>query len=174
MRARAFWWRSAAPTGCRFRELAREAGVFARRAGTPLHRPPWFVYRAGRPGFRAAGHRPRRGSAALPGCCVGVCAVRHRASGPLPGECSTGRCSTRRTRELVAAEAAAGDELSPRRSVAAGSARPGGFRVVHNSRLGHWCMGFRCCGLNDAVNPELKAADPMATVQRIAIMLFEE
>jgi hypothetical protein len=28
--------------------------------------------------------------------------------------------------------------------------------------------------LNDAVNPELKATDPLATVQRIAMMLFEE
>jgi hypothetical protein len=28
--------------------------------------------------------------------------------------------------------------------------------------------------LNDAVNPELKATDPMATVERIAMMLFEE
>jgi hypothetical protein len=28
--------------------------------------------------------------------------------------------------------------------------------------------------LNDAVNAEVKAADPMATVERIAVMLFEE
>jgi hypothetical protein len=28
--------------------------------------------------------------------------------------------------------------------------------------------------LNDAVNPELKATDPMETVERIAMMLFEE
>jgi len=28
--------------------------------------------------------------------------------------------------------------------------------------------------LNEAVNPELKAADPMASVERIAMMLFEE
>jgi hypothetical protein len=28
--------------------------------------------------------------------------------------------------------------------------------------------------LNDAVNAELKATDPMATVERIAAMLFDE
>ena len=34
--------------------------------------------------------------------------------------------------------------------------------------------GFSMLWLNDAVNAELKAADPMATVERIAVMLFEE
>jgi hypothetical protein len=34
--------------------------------------------------------------------------------------------------------------------------------------------GFSMLWLNDAVNPELKATDPMETVERIATMLFEE
>jgi hypothetical protein len=75
--------------------------------------------------------------------------------------------------ELVAAEAAAGDELS--RGVVSlpdrhARADPGG------AQLAAWSLvhGFSMLWLNDAVNPELKASDPMATVQRIAMMLFEE
>ena len=75
--------------------------------------------------------------------------------------------------ELVAAESAAAEELS--RGVASlpdrhAQADPGG------AQLAAWSLvhGFSMLWLNDAVNPELKATDPMATVQRIAMMLFEE
>jgi hypothetical protein len=33
--------------------------------------------------------------------------------------------------------------------------------------------GFATLWLNDAVNPGVKATDPMRTVERIAMMLFE-
>jgi len=75
--------------------------------------------------------------------------------------------------ELVAAESAAADELS--RGVASlpdrhAQADPRG------AQLAAWSLvhGFSMLWLNDAVNPELKATDPMATVERIATMLFEE
>jgi hypothetical protein len=75
--------------------------------------------------------------------------------------------------ELVAAESAAGEELS--RGVASlpdrhAQADPRG------AQLAAWSLvhGFSMLWLNDAVNPELKATDPMATVERIATMLFEE
>jgi AcrR family transcriptional regulator len=75
--------------------------------------------------------------------------------------------------DLVAAESAAGDELS--RGVASlpdrhAQADPRG------AQLAAWSLvhGFSMLWLNDAVNTELKATDPMATVQRIAMMLFEE
>jgi hypothetical protein len=77
------------------------------------------------------------------------------------------------SRELAAAEAAAGAELS--RGVASlpdqhAQADPGG------AQLAAWSLvhGFSMLWLNDAVNAEVKAADPMATVERIAVMLFEE
>jgi AcrR family transcriptional regulator len=75
--------------------------------------------------------------------------------------------------ELAAAEAAAGAELS--RGVASlpdqhAQADPGG------AQLAAWSLvhGFSMLWLNDAVNAELKAVDPLATVERIAAMLFEE
>jgi AcrR family transcriptional regulator len=75
--------------------------------------------------------------------------------------------------ELAAAEAAAGAELS--RGVASlpdrhAQSDPGG------AQLAAWSMvhGFSMLWLNHAVNAELKATDPIATVERIASMLFEE
>ena len=75
--------------------------------------------------------------------------------------------------ELAAAEAAAGAELS--RGVASlpdphAQADPGG------AQLAAWSLvhGFSMLWLNDAVNPDVKAGDPMATVERIAKMLFDE
>jgi AcrR family transcriptional regulator len=75
--------------------------------------------------------------------------------------------------ELTAAEAAAGAELS--RGVASlpdqhAQSDPGG------AQLAAWSLvhGFSMLWLNDAVNAELKATDPIATVERIASMLFEE
>jgi AcrR family transcriptional regulator len=75
-------------------------------------------------------------------------------------------------RELVAAQAAAGAELS--RGVASlpdqhAKADPAG------AELAAWSLvhGFSMLWLNDAVNARLKATDPMATVERIARMLFE-
>jgi AcrR family transcriptional regulator len=74
--------------------------------------------------------------------------------------------------ELAAAQAAAGAELS--RGVASlsdqhAAADPAG------AELAAWSLvhGFSMLWLNDAVNPELKATDPMATVERIARMLFD-
>ena len=76
-------------------------------------------------------------------------------------------------RELAAAQAAAGAELS--RGVASlpdqhAQADPPG------AELAAWSLvhGFSMLWLNDAVNARLKATDPMATVERIATMLFDE
>jgi AcrR family transcriptional regulator len=76
-------------------------------------------------------------------------------------------------RELAAAEAAAGSELS--RGVASlpdqhAQADPAG------AQLAAWSLvhGFSMLWLDDAVNAGVKAGDPMATVERIATMLFEE
>jgi AcrR family transcriptional regulator len=76
-------------------------------------------------------------------------------------------------RELAAAEAAAGAELS--RGVASlpdqhAQADPAG------AQLAAWSLvhGFSMLWLDDAVNAGVKAGDPMATVERIATMLFEE
>jgi AcrR family transcriptional regulator len=76
-------------------------------------------------------------------------------------------------RELAAAQAAAGAELS--RGVASlpdqhAKADPSG------AELAAWSLvhGFSMLWLNDAVNARLKATDPIATVERIATMLFEE
>jgi AcrR family transcriptional regulator len=74
--------------------------------------------------------------------------------------------------ELAAAEAAAGAELS--RGVATlrdphAQADPAG------AQLAAWSLvhGFSMLWLNDAVNAQVKEADPMETVMRIATMLFE-
>lgn len=74
--------------------------------------------------------------------------------------------------ELVAAQAAAGAELS--RGVASlpdrhAQADPAG------AELAAWSLvhGFSMLWLNDAVNARVKATDPMAIVDRIAGMLFE-
>ncbi|MDT5233397.1 MAG: hypothetical protein QOI39_3897 [Mycobacterium sp.] len=76
-------------------------------------------------------------------------------------------------RELAAAEAAAGAELS--RGVASlpdqhAQADPAG------AQLAAWSLvhGFSMLWLDDAVDAGVKAGDPMATVERIATMLFEE
>ena len=76
--------------------------------------------------------------------------------------------------ELVAAEAAAGGRAVPRRRVTAGPARA--KADPRGAQLAAWSLvhGFSMLWLNDAVNPELKATDPMETVERIATMLFEE
>jgi hypothetical protein len=76
-------------------------------------------------------------------------------------------------RELAGAEAAAAAELS--RGVASlpdqhAQADPAG------AQLAAWSLvhGFSMLWLDDAVNAGVKAGDPMATVERIATMLFEE
>jgi AcrR family transcriptional regulator len=75
-------------------------------------------------------------------------------------------------RDLVTAQAAAGAELS--RGVASlanqrANADPAG------AELAAWSLvhGFSMLWLNDAVGAEVKAIDPMATVGRIATMLFQ-
>jgi len=74
--------------------------------------------------------------------------------------------------ELVAAEAAAGAELS--RGVATLSDRNARADPA-GAELAAWSLvhGFSMLWLNDAVNARVKAADPMRTVERIARMLFE-
>jgi AcrR family transcriptional regulator len=76
-------------------------------------------------------------------------------------------------RDLAAAEAAAGEELS--RGVASlpdqhAKADPAG------AELAAWSLvhGFSMLWLNDAVKARVKGTDPMHTVERIAKMLFEE
>ena len=76
-------------------------------------------------------------------------------------------------RELAAAQAAASAELS--RGVASlpdqhAQADPRG------AQLAAWSLvhGFSMLWLNDAVNADVKADDPIASVERIARMLFEE
>lgn len=75
--------------------------------------------------------------------------------------------------ELATAEAAAGAELS--RGVATlrdrnAHADPAG------AQLAAWSLvhGFSMLWINDAVNAQVRALDPMDTVMRIATMLFEE
>ena len=74
--------------------------------------------------------------------------------------------------ELVAAESAAGAELS--RGAASLSDRHA-QADPRGAQLAAWSLvhGFSMLWLNDAVNPELRATDPMATVERIARMLFD-
>ena len=75
-------------------------------------------------------------------------------------------------RELAAAQAAAGAELS--RGVAS---LPDQHAKADQAgaELAAWSLvhGFSMLWLNDAVNPELKTTDPMVTVERIATMLFD-
>jgi AcrR family transcriptional regulator len=74
--------------------------------------------------------------------------------------------------ELATAEAAAGAELSrgvatlrdPNARADPGAAELAAWSLVH---------GFSMLWLNDAVNARVKAADPMASVERIATMLFQ-
>ena len=74
--------------------------------------------------------------------------------------------------ELVAAEAAAGEELS--RGVASLSDRHA-QADPRGAQLAAWSLvhGFSMLWLNDAVNSQVRQADPMDTVMRIATMLFE-
>jgi AcrR family transcriptional regulator len=74
--------------------------------------------------------------------------------------------------ELAAAEAAAGAELS--RGVAT-LRDPNARADPAAAQLAAWSLvhGFSTLWLNDAVNAQIKQADPMDTVARIATMLFE-
>jgi AcrR family transcriptional regulator len=74
--------------------------------------------------------------------------------------------------ELAAAESAAGAELS--RGVATLS-DPGACADPAGAQLAAWSLvhGFSMLWLNDAVNAQVRQADPMDTVTRIATMLFE-
>jgi AcrR family transcriptional regulator len=76
-------------------------------------------------------------------------------------------------RELGAAEAGAGAKLS--RGVASLPDQHAQADLA-GAQLAAWSLvhGFSMLWLNDAVNPRIKASDPMATVERIATMLFEE
>lgn len=73
---------------------------------------------------------------------------------------------------LAAAEAAAGAELS--RGVAT-LRDPNAHADPASAQLAAWSLvhGFCTLWLNDAVNSQVKAADPMDTVMRIATMLFD-
>jgi AcrR family transcriptional regulator len=74
--------------------------------------------------------------------------------------------------ELVAAEAAAGEELS--RGVGT-LADPHAKADPAGGELAAWSLvhGFSMLWLNGAVNAETAATDPMSTVERIATMLFD-
>jgi AcrR family transcriptional regulator len=74
--------------------------------------------------------------------------------------------------ELAAAEAAAGAELS--RGVAT-LRDPNARADPAAAQLAAWSLvhGFSTLWLNDAVNAQIKQADPMDTAMRIATMLFE-
>jgi AcrR family transcriptional regulator len=74
--------------------------------------------------------------------------------------------------ELAAAEAAAGSELS--RGVAT-LRDPNARADPAAAQLAAWSLvhGFSTLWLNEAVNAQIKKADPMDTVMRIATMLFE-
>jgi len=74
--------------------------------------------------------------------------------------------------ELAAAEAAAGAELS--RGVAT-LGDPNARADPAGAQLAAWSLvhGFSTLWLNDAVNAQVRRADPMDTVMRIATMLFE-
>jgi AcrR family transcriptional regulator len=76
-------------------------------------------------------------------------------------------------RELAAAQAAAGAELS---QGVASLPDPHAKADPAGAELAAWSLvhGFSMLWLNDAVNARLKGTDPMATVERIATMLFEE
>jgi AcrR family transcriptional regulator len=74
--------------------------------------------------------------------------------------------------ELAAAEAAAGAELS----CGVATLRDRNARAdPAGAQLAAWSLvhGFSMLWLNDAVNPQVREADPMDTVTRIAKMLFE-
>ncbi|MDQ2625936.1 MAG: TetR/AcrR family transcriptional regulator [Actinomycetota bacterium] len=73
---------------------------------------------------------------------------------------------------LTAAETAAAAELS--RGVA-GLADPHARDDPVGAELAAWSLvhGFSTLWLNDAVDPAVKATDPMRTVERIARMLFD-
>lgn len=75
--------------------------------------------------------------------------------------------------ELAAAEAAAAAELS--RGVETLS-DPNARADPAGAQLAAWSLvhGFAMLWLNDAINAEARAADPMDTVARIAAMLFTE
>jgi AcrR family transcriptional regulator len=74
--------------------------------------------------------------------------------------------------ELAAAEAAAGAELS--RGVAT-LRDPNARADPAGAQLAAWSLvhGFSMLWLNDAVNTQVRQADPMDTVMRIATMLFD-
>lgn len=74
--------------------------------------------------------------------------------------------------ELVAAQAAAGAELS--RGVAT-LTDPKACADPAGAELAAWALvhGFSTLWLNDAVDARVEAADPMRTVERIARLLFD-
>jgi AcrR family transcriptional regulator len=73
---------------------------------------------------------------------------------------------------LVAAEAAAGAELS--RGVRTLADRHAKADPA-SAELAAWSLvhGFSMLWLNDVVSEEVKAADPMETIERMALMLFD-
>ncbi|HEY9303658.1 MAG TPA: TetR/AcrR family transcriptional regulator [Mycobacterium sp.] len=159
------------PDQVSLRELAREAGVshaapahhFTDRRGlfTALAAEGFELLAAG-----LAGARPRFLDAAL---AYVRFALEHPGHYRVMFDKSLVDPSNR---ELTAAQAAAGTELS--RGVVSlpdqhAKADPAG------AELAAWSLvhGFSMLWLNDAVNERLKATDPMATVERIAGMLFE-
>jgi AcrR family transcriptional regulator len=74
--------------------------------------------------------------------------------------------------DLVAAEQAAATELA--RGVGS-LADPKAAADPEGARLAAWSLvhGFSMLWLNDAVNSETRAADPIALIERIGLMLFD-
>jgi AcrR family transcriptional regulator len=158
--------------GVSLRELAREAGV---SHAAPAHhftdRRGLFTALAAQ-GFELlaaalAAARPRFLDAAL---AYVRFAIEHPGHYRVMFDKSLVDASNR---ELVDAEAAAGAELA---EGVASLPDPHAQADPAGARLAAWSLvhGFSMLWLNDAVNAEVKAADPMAEVERIARMLFEE
>jgi AcrR family transcriptional regulator len=158
--------------GVSLRELAREAGV---SHAAPAHhftdRRGLFTALAAQ-GFELlaaalAAARPRFLDAAL---AYVRFAIEHPGHYRVMFDKSLVDASNR---ELVDAEAAAGAELA---EGVASLPDPHAQADPTGARLAAWSLvhGFSMLWLNDAVNAEVKAADPMAEVKRIARMLFEE
>ena len=71
--------------------------------------------------------------------------------------------------DLVAAADRRGRRAVGRASAHSTTHAPRATRMPQRSRHGLWCMAFRCCGSTRPIDTD---ADPIATVERVARMLF--
>ena len=153
--------------GLSLRELARAAGV---SHAAPAHH---FTDRRGlftalaTEGFQHARRGAQGRTAGLPGRGPGLCPLRDRPSRPLRGDVRQvalrrRRPESRRRRNAAGAELAAGVGTldDPRATNDPQAAALAAWSLVH---------GFSLLWLNNAIDND---ADPMATVHRVAGMLF--